>query len=136
MAAGILRKLLAEKLNVSPDELTDKGFHVASAGVSAFDGAAASGSAITVMETRGIDITGHRSKLLTVEQINRADYIYAMTPSHLDSILMLAPDAADRVRLLSDEPIEDPVGAGEDVYRRCADHIESALRQRLEEVPL
>lgn len=136
MAAGILRHLLAEKLGVAPRDLESRGYRVESAGVSTFGGAPAAGPAIEVLAARNIDISTHRSQSVTLDQLHRADYIFAMTRSHLAAIRTLSPAAAERARLVDDTDIEDPIGEGQAVYARTADQIEAALRHRLEEIPL
>lgn len=136
MAEAILRRLLAEKLGCSEDELPDRGYHVESAGVSATDGIPASGPAVQVMGARGLDLSTHRSSALTLEVVHRADYIFAMTAGHRDAVLRLAPSTADRCRPLGDKDIEDPIGGDETVYARCAQNIENALRRQLEEISL
>src|SRR4029077_10469822 len=75
MAEGLLRHLLAEKLGCSDQELEDRGFHVESAGVSGAYGLAPSPPAVQIMKARRIDISGHRSQPVSLEQIHLADYI-------------------------------------------------------------
>ncbi|HOA73212.1 MAG TPA: L-threonylcarbamoyladenylate synthase [Phycisphaerae bacterium] len=136
MAAGLLRRLLAEKLQCREDELAEKGYYVESAGTGACSGAPATPEAIEVLRAKGIEIAGHRSQPLTLEQINRADYIFAMTGRQAENIKSLAAHAEHRVQKVGDEDIEDPIGGTEEEYRACANQIESALRRRLEEVVL
>jgi protein-tyrosine phosphatase len=137
MAVGLCRKLLAEKLGCAPDELERFGYGIASAGLAAQYGAGATPEAVAVLKERGIDLSDHVTQPLTTDLARHADQIFAMTRAQFDWIVDLAPDAADRVYLLSgDMDIEDPVGAGPEVYAVCADRIENALRQRLEEIEL
>lgn len=136
MAAGLLRRLLAEKLDCPPEDLPGRGCHVESAGVSAMSGSLPSPSAVRAMKSKGIDIADHRARPLTVEQIMQADYIFAMTRSHVAQIASMSPPAGDRTMRLADEDIEDPIGGSDDQYVRCAEQIEQALKQRLNEVKL
>ncbi len=134
MAAGLCRKLLAERLGCRPDELDDRGYGVMSAGAFAYSGGPASGGATAAMRSRGIDISAHRSQPLTVELIQAADHIFVMCPSHKEAVLELVPSAAGKTRLLDEnDPIDDPIGGTDSVYEECAGHIERALRRRLEE---
>lgn len=136
MAIGISRKLVATRLGCSEEELADRGVHLVSAGAMAGRGSAASEHAVTVLRRRGIDISSHESQPLTVELINQADYVYAMTSSHRDTIIQMT-SASDRVMTLSPEgDIPDPLGAGVDTYDSCAERIEQAIAARLNEVPL
>jgi protein-tyrosine phosphatase len=137
MAAGLFRRLLAEKLGCREDELDEKGYHVESAGTGASSGIPATPEAVQAMRVRGIDISGHRSQPLTFELVNRADYIFAMTGRQLDMIRAFAGNTGDgRVVKLAPEDIEDPIGGSAREYAECADQIEGALRRRLEEVVL
>lgn len=136
MAAGLMRKVLAEKLDATEKELPARGLSIESAGTSAMHGGAPSSAAVRVLAARGIDISGHRSQPLTPDLALRADYIFAMTDSHVQSIGRICPAARDRVRRLADEDIEDPIGEGDEVYAQCARQIEQALMRRLEEVSL
>jgi L-threonylcarbamoyladenylate synthase len=136
MAAGLLRKLLAEKVGVAEKDLAARGYMVESAGTSAMNGASPSSAAVRVLAARGMDIAAHKSQPLTPDLASRADYVYAMTDSHVQSIGRIAPAARDRVRKLADENIEDPIGEGDEVYAQCARQIEQALKRRLEEVVL
>ena len=88
------------------------------------------------MAERGVDITGHRSRPITVDALLAADYIWVMARHHLESVLRLAPEVASRVSLLdpAGADMADPVGGDKDVYRACARHIESALAARLTEI--
>jgi len=136
MAEGLLRKLLAEKLGCKEPELAARGYFVESAGTSAYRGGPPSPAAVKALEAWGIDISGHQSQPLTIELINRADYILAMTAGHATIVGAMAANAADRVRMLDDEDIDDPIGSDDAVYRQCAARIEKALRNRLKEIPL
>ncbi len=136
MAAGILRRLLAERLGCSEKDLEDKGYHVESAGTSAYAGARVSEPAVRIMSGRGIDVADHRARSVAVEQLHRADHVLVMTRGHAETLRAMAPSAAERVRMLAEGDIEDPVGQPDEAYARCAAQIEKALRKRLEEVTL
>lgn len=136
MAAGLLRRLLAEKLGCAETELEARGFTVESAGTSACTGAPPSVAAVRALEFRGIDISGHRSRTLTSDLVSRADYIFAMTASHATMVTSLRPGAGTLVRTIDEEDIEDPVGGNDEVYSQCADRLEKALRNRLKEIAL
>ena len=136
MAEALLRRLLAERLGCKEAELAARGYHVESAGAAAGDGMRASEPAVAAMKARGIDLSRHRSAALTPEAISRADYIFAMTPSHVRTVVSMSPAAASRCRLLDEDGIEDPIGGDLSEYARCADLIERALREQLEEISL
>ena len=137
MARGIASKLLAEKVGCTPDELPGRRIHVLAAGTFAGSGVPPSANAVEVMRRRGIDIAAHESQPLTVELIRQADRIYVMTAGHRETVLETDPSAADRTAtLLPDGDVTDPIGGDVAIYERCADAIESALKERLTEVDL
>ena len=88
----------------------------------------------------GIDITGLRSRMLTAELVQQADYIFGMTHSHLDTVAMLYPQAAEKTFLLRefdetldafDKDISDPIGGSYEVYLNCRDQIEQGIASLL-----
>ena len=137
IAEGLCRKLLAQRLDCRMDELSARGISVMSAGTSAYGGGRASPESVEVVSRRGGDISGHVSQPLTTELIRTADYIFAMTRTHLDAVAYLAPFAASKVStLLENDDIADPVGGPVEDYERVATQIEAALATRLNEVQL
>jgi glycine hydroxymethyltransferase len=75
-------------------------FRVMSAGVGAVDGQPASDHAVRALRQLGIDINNHRSRHLTADLVSQADYIFGMTHSHVDAIMLLYPQAAEKTFLL------------------------------------
>lgn len=136
MAEGIFRKLLAERLGCDVDELSGRGVEVGSAGTAGGRGVA-SPHGVTVMARRGIDLSGHVSRALTGEMIRQADYVYAVTRSHLDRVIELEPSVADRAKsLIEGRDVRDPIGGSEDEYERCAQLVEQGAAARLQEVTI
>ena len=124
MAEGLFRRMIAER----PD------LRVLSAGVSTYPGQPPSAHAVEVLAELGVDISQHRSRPLSEKVIDEADWIIAMTRSHLDSIIYLFPRAAEKVYLLREfEPgatsldVADPIGMGLEAYRAARDIILNGL---------
>lgn len=136
MAEGLFRKLLTERLNCHEEDLVDRGFIVLSAGVSAMAGSPASPESVAVLRQQGIDIHGHESQPVTDRLIQQADRIYTMTRGHRDWLLREFPQARPITQLVSrdDRDVSDPIGGGIEDYVRCAEQIETALRQILTDV--
>lgn len=116
------------------------GIEVKSAGLGAPSGQAPSTHAIEVMKELAIDISEFRSKPVTRELVEWADTILVMTYGHLDNMLMLYPQAAEKTFLLrefetnvgpDEREIEDPIGQSQAVYRRTRDQIRDALLEVL-----
>jgi glycine hydroxymethyltransferase len=130
MAEGLFRHAVRGRGN----------FKVVSAGVGAVDGQPASDHAVRALRELGIDITKHRSQHLTAELVNQADYIFGMTHSHVDAIMLLYPQAAEKTFLLREfdetldafeNDISDPIGGSYEVYCNCRDQIEQGIASML-----
>ncbi len=115
-------------------------YRVISAGVGAIDGQAASTHAVRALKELGIDLSSHRSRMLTGELIEQADYIFGMTHSHVDSVNLLYPHAAEKTFLLREfddtldifeKDISDPIGGSYEVYLNCRDQIEQGIASML-----
>ena len=111
-------------------------FRVISAGVGAVDGLPPSEYAVRALRELGIDISRQRSRMLTADLVNEADYIFGMTHSHVDAITLLYPQAAEKTFLLRefDETLEsyendisDPIGGSYEIYLNCRDQIEQGI---------
>ena len=68
-------------------------YQVVSAGLGALEGQPPSSYAIQAVKELGIDISALRSRMLTAELVQQADYIFGMTHSHLDTVAMLYQQA-------------------------------------------
>lgn len=113
---------------------------VSSAGIQAWDGSSATDGAILVGIERGLDLSEHRSRMMTTEIAAENDLILAMAPQHVTRIKELNPDA--NVHLLAgyatgDESrtIQDPFGGDLESYRETADDLERELAGLLERIP-
>ncbi len=130
MAEGMFRKFLAERLQCSEDELTDKGYVIVSAGLGAYPGMPASEESVLAVKKFDIYLDGHASQPVTEELLRKVDCIYTMTRAHRDVILASHPEMASRVELLSrgGKDDSDPIGGGPDEYEMCCQEIEQNIR--------
>jgi len=130
MAEAMFRKLVATRLQCSDDELVDRGYTIASAGLAAAVGSPASPEAVELLADEGIDLREHESQPLTERLLNQADHVITMTRQHRQTILSERPDLHDRVRVLADDggDISDPIGGPRATYAACRDEIERQLR--------
>jgi len=134
IAEALCRKMLAEKFGCRLDELEKIGYKVDSFGTAAA-GTPASPEARQVCSQYGTSLEGHRSRLITCPQAAEADYIFVMTPGHLEQVGRMCPATKDRLMLLDEAgAIEDPVGSGLDDYRACAEKIKESLSRRIEQI--
>lgn len=137
MAEGIFKRMVAEKLECSVDDLQRRGIEIHSAGTLGVMGGCPSAKALAVCRKRGIDISGHQTRGLTADLIHPADHIFTMASHHVDVVRSIAPHQADKaIPLDPDGDIADPIGGTEEDYARVADRLTKALQQRINEVSL
>jgi len=113
-----------------------RNFRVLSAGLGAADGQAPTPHSVDAMSELGIDISRQRSRAMTADLVRQADLILCMTHSHVDTVLLLYPQVADKTFLLREfdatldpyeKDISDPIGGSYDVYVYCRDQIEQGI---------
>ena len=88
------------------------------------------------MKDRGCDIESHQSSPLSLEILEEADRIYALTSSHKLGIAALAAscelsaeEMERKLRLVAERDISDPIGLDINGYRNCADEIDAGLEE-------
>ena len=113
---------------------------VSSAGTQAWDGSSASDGAILVGIERGLDLSEHRSRMITPEIVAENDLILAMSPQHVSRVKELKTDA--NAHLLAGyatgddgRTIQDPFGGDLDSYRETVDDLERELSGLIERIP-
>lgn len=115
-------------------------YRVLSAGVGAVDGQPPSPHAIRALKDLGIDISRQRSRMLTAELVQHADYIFGMTHAHVDAVNLLYPQSAEKTFLLREfdetldvfeKDISDPIGGSFEIYVNCRDQIEQGIASML-----
>ncbi|MCZ7584257.1 MAG: low molecular weight phosphotyrosine protein phosphatase [Deltaproteobacteria bacterium] len=135
MAAAALRAKLFER--------GIDGIRVSSAGTHGGAIPHATHEAILAAEDHGLDLTGHRSRLLTEELADEADLIIAMDHTHVAAVASRWPQYADKCVLLTsfrtDTPkgadVIDPYGAPIDLYRQVFALIDTSLDAFLDRLP-
>lgn len=138
MAEAICKLLLARRLSCGAEQLADRGFVVLSAGVAATNGAPAAEHAVEILEEMGGSLAAHRSRKATLNLLQRADMIFAMTGDHLETLLEAVPDLETRAWLLDPAggDVADPVGLDLETYRATAESIARFLDQRFDAMGL
>jgi protein-tyrosine-phosphatase len=133
------RSPLAE--GIARAEIAKRGWKhvsVASAGIAARPGDAASEHSVTVAARHGIDLGAHRSQPLTPDLVGWADLVLAMGPSHLDGVWRLG--GAEKALTLGDfasgaedgYSIRDPFGGPESVYEETYGELHRLVGQALD----
>jgi protein-tyrosine phosphatase len=90
----------------------------------------------------GVDISGERARIVTVEDFTRFERIYAMDRSNLADLRERMPvGASARVELLMSlapdyglDEVPDPYYGGEEGFRRVLDMLETAADRLIEEL--
>ena len=136
MGEMLLKKIVAEKLSCPIGDLEQRGVIVASAGVAAVPGCAASIEAVEILQELGLDLSKHESQPLTDKLVRHADMIFTMTNGHKHAILRRWPEASNRTHTLRMDggDINDPIGGPKELYREAASQVEQALRERMASV--
>src|SRR2546428_64654 len=106
---------------------------LAPAGTGAWDGAPASEGAYLVGLERGLDLSGHRARLLTRELVEEADLILTMARHHRARVDELGGEG--RVFVLGEyggregdeAEVSDPFGGDLDVYRDTCAELEALV---------
>ncbi len=115
-------------------------YRVLSAGLGAAEGLPPSAHAVQAVKELGIDISGLRSRMLTPDLVEQADYIFGMTHSHIDTVGLLYPQAAEKTFLVREfdetldtfeKDISDPIGGSYEVYLNCRDQLEQGIASLL-----
>lgn len=131
---NICRSPLAEALLVRAlKERGIDGVGVTSAGTGAWDGAPASEGAYLVGLERGLDLSGHRARLLTRELVEQAHLILTMARHHRARVDELGGEG--RVFVLGEYAgrdgdhveVSDPFGGDLDVYRDTCAELEALV---------
>ena len=126
MAEGMFRAATAEEGIVT----------LGSAGVAAMDGSQASGDTRAVLNERGIELDGFRSRMVDEKMLEEATHVFCMTQNHLEMLTMLYPEFGDRCFLMCDfveikgragRDVPDPIGMGRAAYEDVARCFEAAI---------
>ena len=135
MAEAICKKLLADRLGCSVEELPDRGWIITSAGLGAMEGMPAAREAVEVARTHGGDLSAHQSQPLSEELAREADLLLGMTQGHVRTLRDALPSRTD-VRLLSaeGEDIDDPIGRPAAAYESCARELRACIERLLAEL--
>jgi protein-tyrosine phosphatase len=75
---------------------------VATAGTRAFTGIAATPPTVDAASTLGVDLGAHRSRMVDVAMVDRADLVLTMERAHVREIVVLRPQAFSRTFTLKE----------------------------------
>ncbi len=116
MAEGLFKKI-AEERNI-------KDIVCRSCGISAYPGSWASFEAVDALKKYDVDISEHRSAVITQYLVNQTDLFVCMTKSHKEAIEQYF--SIDNAVVLGNG-IPDPYGGGQEEYNECAKSLYTSL---------
>jgi protein-tyrosine-phosphatase len=133
MAQVLFKDLAVREIPGGADWVVD------SAGTWATRGQSASDNSVVVMAKRGLNLSRHKSKIVSAVLLDTFDLILVMEPGHKEALRIEFAGAAERVFLLSEMsgppvPIGDPYGSSEERYEKTAAEIEGYLRAGLPKI--
>lgn len=122
MAEGLAKQILGP------------GIEVVSAGLAAWEGDRASAQAIQVLKEKGMDLTSHKARPVSLDILAQADWIIPMTRAHELQLKGAFPEFSPKIKRLgawdtqgNNQDVGDPWGGSVEIYRHCAEQIETLL---------
>jgi protein-tyrosine-phosphatase len=124
MAMAIFRNL------VQGDQ---EDWEVISAGTWAIEGVPVASKALRVLQSKGLDISDHRSQPVTRELIDRFDLILTMERNQKEALSVEFPHKAKRIYLLSEMiglvyDVPDPIGKSLVDFQNTYQELEQTLK--------
>jgi protein-tyrosine-phosphatase len=133
MAEGVAKQVLSKGM---PFEV-----RVGSAGSSAADGVPAVANAVEAARGLGVDIRGHRSRLLNATMVRAADLIVTMGEKHRHTVGVIEPAALSCTAMLTEfcagltGDVHDPIGGDLETYQRTLALIEECVERLADGLP-
>jgi len=111
-----------------------------SAGLRTDAGKQADPRAQKVAAQRGVELSGHRTQVCTVEDLKNAQLILVMEPRHIRWVHELSNSLGKKVTYLgafsaagrAELVISDPFGKNDEVFQHCFEKIDAALEGLVE----
>ena len=86
-------------------------------------------------EEFSLDLSSHRSSMLTLQEVNDAKIIIGVTKSHVAAILRMFPSSEAKLHALGSD-VSDPWHASLEVYRVCANEMMPLVYETLDQLIL
>ena len=113
-----------------------KGYAVSSAGVSAYDGSAASPETVSILQQKGASLDEFASRLVSDEILEQASHVFCLTQGHYNTLQHMYPEMEDKYFLVTEfaevngqvgGDISDPIGCGMSAYEEVAQQLELSI---------
>lgn len=127
MAEGLFRKAISENEDYEC---------VGSAGVAAFPGDTMSPETANALKQNQANVEGFRSRAVSDYLLDEADFVFAMTNSHLAMLTNSFPEHKEKCHLVCDFielnghtgfDVPDPIGMGPAAYDQVAQILDLAI---------
>ena len=114
-----------------------KDITATSAGVAAFPGGSMSNETQEILNTKEAAIDGFKSQAVTAELLEEVSHVFAMTHSHLSTLMAHFPEHEEKFNLLREfagikdhrdgTDVPDPIGMGMPAYEEVAKVFKAAI---------
>ncbi|MGI6661985.1 MAG: L-threonylcarbamoyladenylate synthase [Bacillota bacterium] len=137
------RSPMAEVLlrEIGKAECPEIGLNVMSRGTAAAGGMPATQEAMRAVAERGLDLSEHKSRMVSEKDLSWADLVITMTKAHKRTLVERYPSYSGKVATLSEASggavggdVSDPFGLGDPAYLRARDELEVGLRAVCERI--
>jgi protein-tyrosine-phosphatase len=130
MAEGLFRSRLGSEA---------ANWRVESAGTWARYGDTAAQRAQYLLAERGIDLSQHRSRIVSAEMLREFDLILTMEQGQMEALKIEFPEAKNRIHMLTEMvdqhyDIEDPMGGATSEFRHTLKDLENIFTNGFEKI--
>jgi protein-tyrosine-phosphatase len=137
MAEAIFKRKLEQARRADPD--FPGGWRVESAGTWAREGEPAAARSQLVLQARGLDLSQHRSRSVTLEMLQSFQLILTMERGHKEALKVEFPSLAGRVFTISEmagpaRDVRDPVTGTLADYQDTARELEQLIEAGFEKI--
>lgn len=137
MATALFKHKLAQASQTNPALLLN--WRVESAGTWAREGEPASERSQLVMQGRGLDISAHRSRTVSLELLSSFNLILVMEKGHKEALKAEFPDLSNRIFMISEmagyqRDIRDPILGTMVDYQNTARELDQLLTMGFEKI--
>ena len=137
--ANICRSPVAEALLRAKLKSRGHQWQIASGGILAASGHAASKNSVIVLQSRDLDISGHRSNEVRGIDVEAADLVLCMEQRHVEALRVENRNQREKIQLLTamigrNEDIADPYGGPLPWYEAMLGDLEDLLEEGLSRI--
>ncbi len=138
-SANICRSPMAEGLMKALVKGMEEDWRIESAGVWAIKNSPAAENTLKVLLERGVDLSSHAAKQITLEMVEEFSLVLTMESNHQEALRAAFPEHAGKVFKMSEMvgrkgDVVDPIGFPPVVFEQTAREIEAILKGGFERI--